>query len=51
MIKKGLLTFQKGHSAKEALLKNFLKIHRKTSAPEFLCNKVAGLEPATLFIS
>ena len=31
--------------------KKFFKIHRKTSAPEFLCNKVAGLEPATLFIS
>ena len=36
-------------STKLFLLKNFVKIHRKIPAPEFPCNKVVGLQSATLF--
>ena len=34
--------FYKGRSSEK-----FLRIHRKTPLPEFLCNKVAGLQRAT----
>ena len=40
-----LQMFCKGRSSYK-----FRKIHRKTPVLEFLCNKVAGLEPLTLFI-
>ena len=39
-----LQMFYKGKSSLK-----FRKINRKTRAPECLCNKIAGLEPATLF--
>ena len=40
-----LQTFYKSRSSEK-----FWKIHRKTLVPKLLCNQVAGLQRATLFI-
>ena len=52
-IKPQIITFPKAAVNRSSTKEGFpekCKINRKTPVPEFLCNKVAGLQRTTLFI-